>query len=163
MKTEIGEYLVGAYLSQVAGCDFVDYNVRPASSGLEGLAEFDVVGLNFSSNLAYLCEVTTHLGGIHYGSNEVTLKKIQGKVDRQKWYAEKYLGNFEQVHCMFWAPYVPRGFLTEGLSRIDGLELIINGEYKKAVQDLQELARNTQKDLGNPFFRCLQVLENLRD
>ena len=29
MKTEMGEYIVGAYLKLVEGCDVVDYNVRP--------------------------------------------------------------------------------------------------------------------------------------
>jgi hypothetical protein len=91
------------------------------------------------------------------------LKKIKEKAERQKWYAEKYLGNFQQVHFMFWAPYVPRGILSEGLSQITSLELFINGEYKKTVLELQRLARNTQKDIGNPFFRSLQILEHLRD
>ena len=45
MKTEIGELIVGAYLKQRLGCDVVDYNVRPPSGGLAGLAEFDVIGL----------------------------------------------------------------------------------------------------------------------
>jgi hypothetical protein len=69
MKTEMGEYVVGAYLKQVLKCDFVDYNVRPPCGGIEGLAEFDVVGLRFSDSTAYICEVTTHLGGLLYGTS----------------------------------------------------------------------------------------------
>ena len=64
MKTEIGEYVVGAYLKLCLECDFVDYNVRPPTSGLEGLAEFDVIGLRFGDTTAYVCEVSTHLGGL---------------------------------------------------------------------------------------------------
>ena len=77
MKTEIGEYIVGAYLKQKCGCDFVDYNVRPPGGGLEGLAELDVVGLNFEKGQAFLCEVTTHLHGLRYGSYQESVEKVR--------------------------------------------------------------------------------------
>ena len=59
IKTDIGEYIVGAYLKITKKCDFVDYNVRPPGGGLEGLNELDVVELDFKNEIAYLCEVTT--------------------------------------------------------------------------------------------------------
>ena len=59
IKTDIGEYIVGAYLKIIKKCDFVDYNVRPPGGGLEGLNELDVVELDFKNEIAYLCEVTT--------------------------------------------------------------------------------------------------------
>jgi len=162
MKTQMGEYVIGAYLSQILGCDFVDYNVRPASSGLEGLAEFDVIGFNFVKNISYMCEVTTHLGGVQYGNNKDTLKKIEDKIERQKRYASEYLKSFDKVLFMFWAPYVAVGFLSEGLSKISGLDLVINADYTSAVRELQKLAKDTQKDIGNPFFRSLQIVAHLR-
>jgi hypothetical protein len=36
IKTEIGEYIVGAYLKIIKKCDFVDYNVRLPLGGLKG-------------------------------------------------------------------------------------------------------------------------------
>jgi hypothetical protein len=36
--TEIGKYLVGAYL-KIEGCEYVDYNVHPPGAGLKGLGE----------------------------------------------------------------------------------------------------------------------------
>lgn len=48
MATEMGEYLVGAYLKLVEGCDFVDYNVRVPGGGMAGLNELDVVGIHFN-------------------------------------------------------------------------------------------------------------------
>jgi hypothetical protein len=45
MKPEIGELVVGAWLQEIAACDFVVYNVRPPEKGLEGLGELDAVGL----------------------------------------------------------------------------------------------------------------------
>jgi hypothetical protein len=61
MLTDIGEYIVGAYLQLKLDCDVVDYNVRPPSGGLQGLEELDVIGLNLKTRTAYLCEVTTHI------------------------------------------------------------------------------------------------------
>jgi hypothetical protein len=64
MPTEMGEYLVGAYLKLVFECSVVDYDARPAGGGLQGLGELDVIGFDFVGRNAYLCEVTTHLDGL---------------------------------------------------------------------------------------------------
>jgi hypothetical protein len=162
MRTEMGEYVVGAYLRHRLKCDFVGYNIRPPSEGLEGLAELDVVGLKFAVSEAYLCEVTTHLDGLQYGTYETTVKKVKDKVDRQKIYAEKNLQHFKTIHFMLWSPVVRKGVLTDALSEIDGLELVINQEYTRRVQELQEAAKTTTRDTGNPFFRVLQLLAHLR-
>ena len=66
--TAMGEYLVGAYLEMIGMCDVVSYNVRSPESGLKGLGELDVVGLNLKTNTAFLCEVVTHLNGLLYSS-----------------------------------------------------------------------------------------------
>jgi len=39
MLTDIGEFIVGAYLQLIEECDVIDYNVRPPGGGLEGLNE----------------------------------------------------------------------------------------------------------------------------
>jgi hypothetical protein len=51
MATEMGEYLVGAYLKLLEQCSFVDYNVRPPGGKLEGLIELDVIGINIETKL----------------------------------------------------------------------------------------------------------------
>ena len=80
MGTEIGEYIVGACLKLIKGCDVVDHNVRRPGGGLSGLDELDVLGLDFKNRIAYLCEVTTHLDGLLYGSgNAETVKRIKTK------------------------------------------------------------------------------------
>ena len=84
IKTDIGEYIVGAHLKIIKKCDFVDYNVRSPVGGLEGLNELDVVGLDFKNKTAYLCEVTTHIRGVLYKDNITTVKKINIKYERQK-------------------------------------------------------------------------------
>jgi len=163
MLTDVGEYIVGAYLRLKLDCDFVDYNVRRPGGGLQGLEELDVLGLDFRHRCAYLCEVTTHIGGLLYGDNQTTIKKVTWKFQRQRQYADDHLPHFTERHFMFWSPVVPRGYLTEHLQQIAGLELIINGEYKRRIQELREIAANTTHDARNPFFRILQILEHLRD
>ena len=163
MTTEMGEYLVGAYLNLEEGCDFVDYNVRPAGGGLKGLDELDVVGLNFSAGTASLCEVATHIRGLQYGDRRDSIDRVRKKYERQRGYASDYLGNFTTHRFMFWSPVVPKGYLTDNLALIDGLELVINGQYRACVDRLRERAGKEAHNTGNPFFRSLQILERLRD
>jgi hypothetical protein len=163
MLTDVGEYIVGAYLQLEEGCDFVDYNIRPPGGGLEGLGELDVVGLNFKTKTAYVCEVTTHIRGVLYKNNQETVERVKKKHERQKKYASENLSNFKTIKFQFWSPVVPRGYITENLEKVKGLELIINGEYKKRIIQLQEKARDTTHDAKNPIFRVLQILEHLRD
>lgn len=163
MLTDVGEYFVGACLQLIEQCDFVDYNVRPPGGGLAGLGELDVVGLNFKTKTAYLCEVTTHIRGLLYVNNKESVTRIAAKHERQKAYAAKYLSNFENHHFQFWSPVVPVGYLTTNLAQISGLELIINGEYKKRIEQLRERAKKETHDARNPVFRMLQILEHLRD
>lgn len=162
MLTDVGEFLVGAYLQLELGCDVVDYNVRPPGGGLEGLNELDVVGLNLKLRHAYLCEVTTHIRGLLYKSSGETISRIAKKHERQRRYGAKYLTDFE-CRYMFWSPVVPNGIVTEGLAKIKGLELIVNGEYKRRVEKLRERAARTTHDARNPVFRVLQILEHMRD
>lgn len=163
MLTDVGEFLVGAYLQLKLDCDVVDYNVRPPGGGLAGLEELDVVGLNFKTKKAYLCEVTTHILGLNYGSsNQATVDRVAKKHERQKQYGAKYLDGFA-CEYMFWSPVVPTGFMTQGLAKLDGLQLVINGEYKKRVDELSKLAGETAHDARNPVFRVLQILEHLRN
>jgi hypothetical protein len=163
MLTDVGEYLVGAYLQIHEECDVVDYNVRPPGGGLEGLKELDVVGYNFKTNSVFMCEVTTHIQGLLIGNNRQTVERIAKKHQGQEEYARRYLENFETIRFQFWSPVVPRGYITENLANIENLELIVNGEYKMRVDKLQEKARRTTHDARNPVFRVLQILGHLRD
>jgi hypothetical protein len=164
MSAEMGELLVGAYLQLIEGCDFVGYNIRAPGGKLAGLDELDVVAFRFVDNTAYLCEVTTHIGGTLYGGgNESTLERIQTKFRKQKAYAPKYLENFDKHVFQFWAPRVPVGYLTERLAAIEGLEVVINGEYKRRVDLLRQKARKEMQPTGNDAFRMLQILEAMRD
>ena len=159
----MGEYLVGATMQLIEGCNVVDYGVRPPGGGQAGLNELDVMGLNFKTDTAFLCEVTTHIRGMLYKDNRTTVERIKKKHDNQRLYAEEYLKNFRTIRYMIWSPRVPRGYITEHLAEIKALELVINGDYKRRVKELQGLAAKTTHDTGNPAFRMLQILGHLRD
>ena len=162
MKTEIGEYIVGAYLKIIIGCDFIDYNVRPPGGGLPGLNEFDVIGLDFKNKVAYVCEVTTHIGGLLYKDNNTTVERIKKKYEKQREYAESHLLDFPNRRFMFWSPVVPKGYITRELEKIKGLELVINEKYTACIDELSAKAKRIINDTGNPFFRALQIVEHLR-
>ena len=162
MATEMGEYLVGAYLKLIEGCDFVDYSVREPGGGLIGLNELDVVGIHFKKRTAFLCEVTTHIRGLLYKDNRETIRRIAYKHQNQRDYANSRLAEFQPVF-MFWSPYVPKGYVTDHLADIPGLELVINAEYKRRVNELQQKAIKERQDTGNPAFRMLQILGALRN
>jgi len=159
--TDIGEFIVGAYLQIKLDCDVVDYNVRPRGGGLAGLEEIDVVGFNHREHKAHLCEVTTHIQGLLYKDNPTTIARISKKYERQKKYGKEYLHGF-QCECMFWSPVVPVGYLTDGLSKLSGLQLIINGVYKRRIEELQAQARIDTHDARNPFYRMLQIMGHMR-
>ena len=75
----------------------------------------------------------------------------------------KYLDEFKEVKYLFWSPRIPRGRLLILLQAIErnGLELVTNEGYKQRVEDLRFEARKTTRDIGNPFFRALQIMEHL--
>ena len=135
MPTEIGEYCVGAYLSEVRQCNLVEYNVHPKGGGIPGLGELDIVGVRFDAGEAYLCEVATHLQGLEYGRGyDDSAARIRLKFERQKEYANQTFKQFSTKRFMFWAPRVPKGRLLTLLGDIDGLELIVNETYTGCVR-----------------------------
>lgn len=162
---DIGEYFVGAYLKIVKKCDFVDYNVRPPEGKLEGLNEFDVLGMNFKDHEIYLCEVTTHIDGLVYKDYDATIERLEKKFKHMKEYAKNYLGHFQgmEYHYMFWSPVVPIGKLSRGLEKLEkkGLEVVMNLEYAECLDELKKEARMSSRTTGNPFFRMLQIVEHV--
>jgi hypothetical protein len=156
MSTEAGEYIVGAYLQLRCDCLFITYNARLPGGGVEGLNELDVVGINPTSRIAYLCEVTTHL----HGMRPKTAQKQVLKHKRQRVYAERMLAGFS-IRYQLWCPRVARAELKI-LQAVDGLELIVNKDYTARIEELRALARKSKYDTGNPVFRVMQILEQLR-
>lgn len=162
MAADLGEELVGAYLTEVAHCDFVAYNVRPPGGGIKGLDELDVIGLDHKRKVAYLCEVVTHLRGYRFGGSiSAAVERVRRKHKLQKFYAPHNLREFRPRY-MFWSPRVAIGPLSEKLGRIEGLELVINEGYTERIAELRREAKKSPRPTNNSAFRLLQILEHLR-
>ena len=164
MRTEIGEYVVGAWLKVVKKCSFIDYNVRPPIKGLEGLGEFDVVGLDLKNKKVFICEVVTHLNGMGYKDLETTVKKVEDKFMRQQKYAKGYLPNDFDVRYMLWSPIVTPKYLAEieKIAKKEELELVINSSYSTKIDEIKTAIKGETKDFGNPFIRVIQIFEALK-
>jgi len=162
--TEMGEFLVGAWLKEIKNCDFVQYNARLPEAGLPGLNEVDVIGLDLKNKIAYVCEVTTHVRGAQYGTYQETIEKIRRKFDRDMIFADKMLKDFPSRKYMFWSPVVPEGMLTAQLKDFEdtGVEVVINEEYAERVEELKKAAHERENNSGNPAFRLLQILAHVR-
>ncbi len=163
----MGEYAVGAYLKLILECDVVDYKVKRPTKGLESQFEIDLIGLQFSTSTAILCEVKTHILGLLCGSNNKdTIERIEKQFHNMQDYAKNYLHNFENQKFMLWSPYVPEGVQTKSYSEMNGLDLIINDTYTEKIRQLENLAKRNKysvtKITDNPFFRTLQILGHLR-
>jgi hypothetical protein len=165
MSTDIGEYIVGAYLQIIKGCDFVRYNLRISEGKLKGLNELDVLGLDLKNKTAYLCEVATHIEGLLYENTKKTIIKIKDKYNFQKEYAGKYLPQDFKKEYMFWSPVVSKGELTDAFNKnkeFKELTFVINENYTKCLNELREKAKKLSNDIGNPAFRLLQIIEHLK-
>lgn len=160
MSTEIGEYLVGAYLELIEGYEVVSYNQKFPGEGKESQNELDVIGFNFQESKVILCEVATHILGFLYGGRD-SIEVMKKKVENQKNYVERHLKNFKNIEFEFWSPRVSKKMI-EGLEQIEGLELVINQKYTYRINKLREKAKKITKRIGNPAFRMLQILEHLK-
>ena len=171
MQPEIGELFVGAYLRVKERCPIVQYNVFDDNSQ----GEIDVLGLDYAKGRLFVCEVATHLDGLHYpkrvGNKHInaSIEKIQSKLDHAREFAARSLPQFKDPVFMVWSPYVPIGKNTEGLDEIarewaspGTLQLRINQHFAEAVQELADLAARETKQRGESFFRTLQLLTHLR-
>jgi hypothetical protein len=58
---------------------------------------------------------------------------------------------------MFWSPNVPVGFITNGLAEIPDLQLVINGDYKKKILELQTSLAPPRTMHETHFFECCRL------
>lgn len=162
---EMGEYLVGAYLREIEGCEIVVYNQRLSRNKGE-FAEVDVVGIDATGQTVFLCEVTTHLDGVLYTANgkDNSLTKVERKFRSAKEYAERAFPQLRKRYS-FWAPRVRSGLLKqfEALGERIGieLELVVQANYTKNINALRDKAKTDKRNTGDPFYRALQILEHV--
>ena len=79
------------------------------------------------------------------------------KVEKQRRCAERHSSAFENRVFMFWSPNVPVGTVGKADAQIRGLQVVINGENKRRIQQLRAKARLGKQDTGNLAFRVYQI------
>lgn len=176
---DIGELVVGAWLTEVEGYDFVVYNQRPgrhlpesvAPKGLAGvsarLSELDVIGLHTLKRQSYLAECTTHLGGLLMsGGPEGAISKLKRKFQVSSAYASVMEKQTDlKPKLGLWSPRVPQaivnrmGELEEAAGR--PIELVANVQYSDCIRRLVDAASQRTTGTGNDFYRTLQLLTHI--
>ena len=158
---DIGEELVGSYLSKVANCSVVQFNVRT----LVNQAEIDVVGLKLDKDRVaevWLCEVSTHTRGLG-GYQGDAPGKIATKIASVKAYADCHFRGVPR-HIEVWSPKVQPA-MTARLETVfadhSDVELVANDDYAARVRQLCVLARKETAYSDSPSFRLLQILTRL--
>jgi hypothetical protein len=176
---DIGELVVGAWLTQVEGYDFVVYNQRPgrdlpesvAPKGLAGvsarLGELDVIGLHTPKRESYLAECTTHLGGLLYtGGSDASVEKLKRKFALSSAYAQVLEDRTElKPKLALWSPKVPKAVIDRVREVEDAakrpIEVVANDFYSHRISQLIDAAGRRTTGTGNDFYRTLQLLTHL--
>ncbi len=167
---DIGESIVGAYMRYIRGCEVVVYNTFLR----DRQGELDVVALKTGTpRKVWLCEVTTHIGGMLYpgaGGTDGTVAKLRAKLTRaQEFAAVTFPG--DSLHFEIWSPRVAKGKLTKAFEALEAealgagldLEFVINENYTENLRQLATHAQHNSSATSEPAYRMLQVLTHLRD
>jgi hypothetical protein len=151
-------------MRHIEGCSVVFYN----SFLREDQGEVDVVAIKTSDDrrrVVYLCEATTHIGGM----NARTLEKLEDKLDRVRRFAELTFPG-EDHRFQWWSPVVGGGAARDAVKTATEtwaasgrqVEFVVNDEYTRRVVALVEHARRHPAATSEPAYRMLQILTHLR-
>ena len=169
-----GEEIVGEYLKNILGCDFIEYNLY--TPDIQG--EIDVVGINAKEKIIYICEVATHLiTGLQYVKDKQpdNVDRFTKKFRKNIEYANRYFENYEK-HFMLWSPIVKnqgpnaKHNQLQDINNIKdiimneysvSLEAVINSDYSDCLKQLREFASKETKELKSPILRLMQIEEKL--
>lgn len=171
----IGEEICGEYLTHILKCDFVSYNIL--TPDVQG--EIDVVGIDLTKKIIYVCEVATHTQGLLYVTNKKAddFNRFYSKFVKDINYAKSKFENF-QIIPMLWSPVV-KGIGSNAvyntmneLSKLKNkisvdfgldLQLIINEEYHQRLSDLKKHASEVKSEFSSPVMRLFQIEKSLEN
>lgn len=169
-----GEEICGEWLRHVAGCAFIQYNVK--TSAEQG--EIDVIGLHLGKHEVFACEVATHLiTGMQYvrGGQPDNVARFAHKFRKNHVYLREAFPTYA-VRLMLWSPVVrnqaegSKHNQTRDLADIQAavreavhadVELVVNAVYQERLAELRSVARRETKELTSPIMRYLQIEEHL--
>ncbi len=172
-----GEHLVGQYLQNIKGCDFVQYNLQ--TEFVQG--EIDVVAINSNKKEIYICEVATHLEtGLQYTKDNKpdNINRFVNKFKKNVIYSTENFKDYK-CHFMLWSPIIkiPRKENAK-VNQINDLhiikekiledfnievELIYNEKYLDCINELRNIAKNTTSAMTSSIMRFLQIEEKLKN
>lgn len=171
-----GEHVVGQYLKYIRNCDFVEYNLQTKMKQ----GEIDVVGINSSKRVVYICEVATHLTGVglQYVKNNHpdNVNRLVEKFNKDIQYGNTNFSGFEQIY-MLWTPIAKNTGHKAKANPFRDLEdikiqvkskfnvdlvIIANNDYKDALNELRKIAAKTSYAMASPIMRFLQIEEALK-
>ena len=135
--------------------------------------EIDVIAINFTDKIVYICEVAVHLvTGLRYvkdGKSD-NYERLVKKFNKDINYAQKAYPEYERVYTL-WSPIVKdtpdqlRNVVLahDYLKKERGIEiqLIINEAYKIRLDKLRDYAARQTKELKSPVLRLFQIEEFL--
>ncbi|MDD3066281.1 MAG: hypothetical protein PHO48_00395 [Candidatus Gracilibacteria bacterium] len=169
-----GEHLVGQYLKEIKKCDFVEYNLQTGKKQ----GEIDVVGIDSVNNIVYVCEVATHLDGLHYNKNGKpdNVRRFLAKFEKDIDYIQANFKEYKRIF-MLWTPVAKNSKKGSKHNQIEDLkmiqekirksknieiDIIKNNEYYKCLQELRGVAAKTKNPMNSPIMRFLQIEERLK-
>lgn len=160
----IGEEIAGLYLQLEHKCAFVQYNLY--TPDVQG--EIDVIAINFTDKIVYICEVAVHLvTGLRYVKDgksdnyERVVKKFNKDID----YAQKAFPDYKRVY-MLWSPIVKAPNQLAAVQKVYEelqstrdieIQLIINEKYQLCLDKLRDDAARQTKELKSPVLRLFQI------
>jgi Holliday junction resolvase-like predicted endonuclease len=150
---EIGETLVAAWYQYVDEYELVVEGVRLPRQG-----ELDVLAV--AGRRVIAAEVATHILNLDYGGYHTTERRVADKVERAASFLATNFPEHER-HVAFWSPRVPSG-LAQRLTNVAGVELVINDEYTRRLQQLVSRAASDPGATSNSAYRVLQVLTHVK-
>lgn len=171
----IGEEICGEWLRHVRNCEFIQYNLRTT----EVQGEIDVIGINLTDKIVYVCEVAVHLiTGLQYVKEKRpdNVQRFTTKFRKDISYIRKAFPDYAHVF-MLWSPVVKNQGEGAKYNQIKDVERIvelinsefdvmiepvINGEFQEALDSLREFARKQTKEMDSRVVRFMQVEEHLK-
>jgi Holliday junction resolvase-like predicted endonuclease len=161
---DLGESFVGAYMRHVEKCSIVLHN----SYFADRQGEVDVVAVKpggpGEQRVVYLCEVTTHIGGM----STAAVKRVPAKLTRLREFADLTFPD-EEHRFQWWSPRVPEGVVTQQFEALAAewkeagrsLEFVINEAYTHRIGEVVRDAASNTSTTNEPAYRMLQILTHL--
>ncbi|MBB6431390.1 hypothetical protein [Algisphaera agarilytica] len=168
-----GEEIVGEYLRNLRGCDFIQYNLQTTQTQ----GEIDVIGINMAERHLYVCEVAIHLStGLQYTKNKRpdNVDRFVAKFTKDIQYARMAFPDYEHTF-MLWSPIVKTSknpvynqmvHIADINKKIHvdfgvELQLIVNQDFQDCMSELRRFAGTQTAAFTSPIMRMLQIEERL--